>query len=99
MSRTADFDEAIKRVTQDRGKDYGHPLDDFSRISLMKYALRSCLHDEVRHALEMIAVKMSRLCSTPVTAASHADSVHDIAGYARTICILLDEEEKRNGET
>jgi hypothetical protein len=95
VSRTKDFDVAINRVTQDRGKDYGHPLDDFARINLMKYALRSCPHDEVRHALEMIAVKMSRLCSTP----SHSDSVHDIAGYARTICILLDEEEKRNGET
>lgn len=95
MSRVADFDETIKRVTQRRGKDYGHPLDDFARISLMKYALKSCPHDEVRHALEMIAVKMSRLCSAP----SHSDSVHDIAGYARTICILLDEEENRNGET
>jgi hypothetical protein len=94
MSRAADFDAAIKRVTYCRGKDYGHPLDDFARISLIKYALRSCPHDEVRHALEMIAVKMSRLCSTP----SHADSVHDIAGYAKTICILLDEEENRNGE-
>ena len=95
MSRTKNFDVAIKRVTQDRGKSYGHPLDDFARISLMKYALRACPHDEVRHALEMIACKMSRLCSNP----SHSDSVHDIAGYARTISMLLDEEEKRNGQT
>jgi len=96
MSRAKDFDAAIRRVTQDRGKDYGHPLDDFARISLMKYALKACPHDEVRHALEMIAVKMSRLCANP----SHAaDSVHDIAGYARTISMLLDEEEKRNGQS
>ena len=92
MSRIEEFDTAIKRVTQDRGKIYGHPLDDFARASMIKYALSACRHTEVRHALEQIATKMARLCSDP----THMDSVIDIAGYARTIAMLLDEEENRN---
>jgi len=94
MSRTADFDKAIRRVTQDRFKDYGHPLDGFMCAALIKDAVAPCPHPAVRHALEQIGVKMSRLCSDP----SHSDSVHDIAGYARCISMILDEEEKRNGQ-
>jgi translation initiation factor 2 alpha subunit (eIF-2alpha) len=94
MSRTKEFDDAIKRVTQNRGEDYGHPLDVFARASLIKYAVSSCSHSETRHALEMIGVKMARLCNKVTV-----DGLVDISGYARTIAMLLDEEDKRNGQT
>ena len=42
----------------------------------------------------MIAVKMSRLCNSP----KHIDSIIDIAGYARTIAMILDKEEELNDE-
>jgi hypothetical protein len=92
MSRTRDFDDAIGTLTQDRGLVYSHPLDNFARINHLKKGVKDCPHDGVRHALEMIAIKMARLTVTP----THADSAHDIAGYARTICMILDEEERRN---
>ena len=92
MSRTEEFDLGIRLVTEERGAVYGHPLDDFRRIAAFKEILSACPHPEVRHALEMIANKMSRLCSTP----SHSDSILDIAGYARNIAMLLDEEKRRN---
>jgi hypothetical protein len=87
------FDRQIRLVTRDRGKVYGNPLDHFATIDTMKKAMSSCPHNGVRHALEMMACKMARLCETP----DHFDSALDIAGYARVICMINDEEEKRDG--
>lgn len=94
MSRVRVFDKVLLTLCDERGAQYGHPLDDFAIAQMIKDAVRSCPHPEVRHALEMIGVKMARLCSTP----SHTDSVVDIAGYARTIVMIIDEEERRDAE-
>lgn len=93
-NRTEQFDKAIRDVTIDRGGVYGHPVDDFQFAHEIKEAVCLCPHPQVRHALEMIGVKMARLVTTP----DHIDSVIDIAGYARTIVMILDEEERRNGK-
>lgn len=87
-THTEKFDAAIARVTDDRGKDYGPPGEDFARAQAIKAAVASCPHEGIRHAMEMIGVKMARLCVTP----DHDDSIADIAGYARTMAMLLDEE-------
>jgi hypothetical protein len=87
---TNQFDEAIQSVTQDRGKTYGHPSDDFKKINAVKAAVSSCPHPEIRHAMEMIGLKMARLCRTP----DHLDSIIDIAGYARTMAMILDKEKE-----
>lgn len=92
-TRTDAFDGAAERLTEERKASYGHPLQVFDDITIIKSVLQNCPHAEVRHALEMIAVKMVRLCRTP----DHMDSVIDIAGYARTIAMVLDEEERRDG--
>jgi hypothetical protein len=91
VSTLKDFDETFETITQDRGVDYGHPLDDFAIAAAIKEAVASCPDKEVRHALEMIGVKMARLCKTP----THPDSVIDIAGYARTIPMIHDERARR----
>jgi len=91
-SRAQQFDITLKGLTTRRGAVYGHPLDTFKIASEIKKAISSCPDDEVRHALELIGVKMARLCTNP----THADSPVDIAGYARTIPMLHDEREKRN---
>ena len=88
-SRTVRFDKAMETLTADRGKVYGPPSEDFARINALKLGVASCDNDAVRHALEMICVKMARLCQTP----DHYDSALDIAGYARTIMMVLDEQE------
>lgn len=87
------FDDQIKTITERRGDAYGHPVDDFAKVSLIKSAVASCPDPEVRHALEMIGVKMARLCQSP----THLDSLVDIAGYARTIAMIHAERVVRRG--
>lgn len=90
-THTALFDDATQHVTQDRGSVYGHPLDDFARVALIKQAVDHCADTEIKHALEMIGVKLARLAQSP----THLDSAIDIAGYARTICMIVDERQRR----
>ena len=80
------FDAAISNVTQERVEAYGHPADDFARVAALKDVLEACPDPLLRHAMEMIAVKLARLCHTP----DHLDSWVDIAGYARTAAMILD---------
>lgn len=88
--RTQAFDEALKSVTQLRSADYGHPADDFAVASQIAHAVDDCPDPLVRQALRMIGCKMARLCHTP----THLDSIIDIAGYARTIVMILDKQEE-----
>ena len=90
-NRIEKFDTSIRVVTDERSA-YGHPLDDFIQVNMIKVAVSGCPDPAVRHALEMIGVKLARLVTTP----DHIDSIIDIAGYARTIAMILDEREKRS---
>jgi hypothetical protein len=83
-----EFDRQSRIITDTRGEDYGHPREDFLRAQLIKTAVQSCPNPAVRHALEMIGLKMSRLVHNP----NHLDSIIDIAGYARTIAMIIDRE-------
>lgn len=87
----AQFDAAMKDITDVRGLAYGPPEKTFAQISEVQHLVSECKHDAIRHALEMICVKLVRLCQNPT--ASNLDSVIDISGYARTICMILDKEE------
>lgn len=88
LTRTDRFNDALRKVTEDRGAVYGHPAVDFARANAIKTVLADCSNAEVRHALEMIAVKLARLVQTP----DHLDSLIDIAGYARTAAMVLDRQ-------
>jgi hypothetical protein len=81
------FDAALVGLTDERGSVYGHPLDDFANVEAASAVLAQCADPEVRHALRMIWLKVCRLVATP----DHADSLHDIAGYARCIAMIHDE--------
>ena len=91
-AHVAQFDAALAKVTQERGAHYDHPAHNFRRAQLMKAVVRDCPHQQIREALEMVVVKVARLVYDP----SHMDSVVDIAGYARTIAMILDYEEERS---
>ena len=91
MTRTEQFDAACADVTQRREVNYGHPLDNFLRGQAIMDVVAECPHPAVRCALTLIAIKMARLIATP----GHLDSAIDIAGYARTIVMALDEEDRR----
>jgi len=89
-SATDAFDAAAQTVTQERGRVYGHPFVDFSRVATIKAVLSDCPDPAIRHALEMIAVKLCRLIENP----HHVDSLVDIAGYARTACMVIDAKKE-----
>jgi hypothetical protein len=93
LTLVAQFDTRMRSITQERGKDYGHPADDFAIAHQIKDALRACPDPLIRHALEMISVKMARLCTSP----GHLDSWIDIGGYARTAVMILDRQREQGG--
>lgn len=75
------LEKAASLVDGERGDTYGHPADDFSRVTKAARALGiDPTNGPLDHALYMIVVKLARLVTTP----GHYDSVVDIAGYART---------------
>ena len=90
-TRTEEFDEQTAYVTQIREGAYGHPLDNFLRCQAITEVVKSCPDEACRVALTMIGLKMARLVATP----GHLDSWVDIAGYARTAVMALDEAERR----
>lgn len=90
VSATEIFDEAAHTITQQRGAVYGHPIVDFSRVATVKAILSDCPDPVIRHAMEMVAVKLCRLIETP----DHVDSWIDIAGYARTACMVIDAKKE-----
>lgn len=77
----------VDETLAERGQHYGDFKETFAVIQEIKLALQhgkgwDHMPLERREALEMIAVKMGRLVSGD---SGHADSWHDIAGYARLV--------------
>lgn len=83
------LEEANEHVNEGRQNVYGHPADDFTRVSRAAHVLGiDPTKGPLDHALYMILVKMSRLRQTP----GHHDSIVDIAGYARTYEMVWDKQ-------
>ena len=92
-----------KTITDERGKNYGRPLDHFpvtremsNEWLLARYrALRkgaSVTEDRkeqaIRHAVYMICDKLARAATNPM----HKDNWDDIQGYARCAKMILGME-------
>jgi hypothetical protein len=84
---------AEQLVDGDRNADYGHPAVDLGRTSKIWSAILGSDVSAEQVALCMIGVKISRLCN-----AYKLDSVIDVAGYARTLQMVHEYQEKQNAE-
>lgn len=73
------LEEANRLVNGDRGKAYGHPIDDFSRTAKIWSAILGIEVPVEKVALCMAGVKISRQCNAP-----KRDNWTDMAGYAMT---------------
>jgi len=78
------LDEAQRLVYGKRGRDYGHPKDDWTRVGRMWGAMLGIPDiPPAKAALMMTAVKISRECNR-----HKRDSLVDIAGYAQVVDII-----------
>jgi len=80
-----------QELVAEKGKVYGHPLDNFRDAQWGSAVIDKCNDDEVRFALNMIWLKVCRLVHTP----DHKDTIDDIAGYAETIHMIHAERKRR----
>ena len=81
--RDVPLEEAIRIINTDRNQDYGEPYENFRDIAeMLTVMLRPILKDgtkiQCHHvSMVMIAVKLSRMTTSPLK----FDSWVDIAGY------------------
>lgn len=81
--------EAHNLVHGDRGDDYGHPFEDFSRTAMIWSAILGIEVTPEHVALCMIGVKISRECNKP-----KRDNRVDMAGYAETLDMVANHKPK-----
>jgi hypothetical protein len=82
--------EAQRIVHGDRRIDYGHPMDDFARTSLIWQAILGIPVTPEQVALCMVGVKISREVNKP-----KRDNLVDMAGYAETLNMVHEERQRR----
>jgi hypothetical protein len=80
------LDEALE-VTENRRASYGSPLADYTRTAKLWSVILGHAVTPDQAIRCMIAMKLSRLSSTP----AHRDSVVDIIGYADCLDSVLQE--------
>ena len=82
--------EAESLVMGERGRNYGHPIVDFSRTAKIWTALKDVEFTPSDVAKFMIAVKLSRETNNP-----KKDNRIDIAGYALTLDMVEEFDPSR----
>jgi hypothetical protein len=88
------LDDILKKadalVHGDRNESYGHPYDDYKRVSDIYNAITGHHLDPEDCAMVMIAVKLARIGKHHDTNTIHVDSIIDLAGYAWVYAQILD---------
>jgi nucleoside 2-deoxyribosyltransferase len=87
--------EADRIVGGARRSTYGHPWENFLSTGLMWEGITGHSFTPEQVALMLIALKMSRLVTSP----DHRDSVVDIAGYAKTLSLVQQRRAQTKGNT
>lgn len=81
--KVMDLLDKARETCGERGKDYGHPFHDFTKIAKIWSVIFETHVTPEQVALAMIGVKMARICQNETY--YHADSVLDICGYANCL--------------
>lgn len=90
MKNRSILDEAKKIVHGDRGENYGHPFEDFSRTAQIWSAVLGINVTPEQVALCMVGVKISREVNRP-----KRDNIVDGAGYFETLDMVKKERQRR----
>lgn len=85
--------EAARIVTGDRNSDYGHPLDDFTKVASMWTAVFGVPVRPEQVPLAMVCIKIARELNRP-----KADNSVDAVGYILALEMLKEERIRRSGE-
>ena len=102
QEKVMDILTEAKLTCQERGKDYGHPYDDFNRVAKLWDVLfegnstmtgHACINPE-QVAIAMILLKIARICQSP--SFDHRDSRLDLIGYALCLDEVIEERNKVN---
>jgi hypothetical protein len=84
------LDEAKRIVHGDRGENYGHPFEDFSRTAQIWSAILGTKVTPEDVALCMVGLKISREVNRP-----KRDNIVDGAGYFETLQMVKEERRAR----
>ena len=84
------LDEAKRIVYGERGENYGHPFEDFSRTAQIWSAILGIKVEPEQVALCMVGLKISRECNRP-----KRDNVVDGAGYFENLDMVKEERMRR----
>jgi len=91
------MNDKIKELTDERGKNYGHPIKHFSCTQELymdwinariqsDIKLPASKEAGLRHGVYMILDKLARMSENP----NHRDNLDDIQGYAKCIGMVVD---------
>lgn len=75
------LNEAYKLVNGPRQNDYGHPADDYKKVSDIFYAITGVSLSVSEAILFMVSVKLARLRTNLENDKIHHDSLVDALGY------------------
>jgi len=73
--------EAHRLVNGPRQKDYGHPADDYQKVSDIFYSITGVNLSVSEAILFMVSVKLARLRTNLENDTIHHDSLVDALGY------------------
>lgn len=90
MSEESILEEAKRIVHGERGENYGHPFEDFSRTAQIWSAVLDIDVTPEQVALCMVGVKISREVNRP-----KRDNIVDGAGYFETLEMVKQERHRR----
>jgi hypothetical protein len=89
-SKESILEEAKRIVHGERGENYGHPFEDFSRTAQIWSAILDMEVTPEQVALCMVGLKISREVNRP-----KRDNIVDGAGYFETLDMVKEERLRR----